>query len=89
MMYNFWDCKRIKCGGCGKYFTALTDTFLSGSHMSFREIILLAFLLGLNVADKQIAAVMKMSQENIRLWRHRFEALARAKKISSGENNGN
>ena len=86
---SFWDCRRIKCDRCGKYFTALTDTFLSGAHFNFREIVLLSLLIALGVADKQIAAILKISTENVRLWRHRFESIAQAQKISSGERNGN
>lgn len=83
-MRSFWDVKRIKCDSCGKYFTALTDTFLSGCHFDFREIVLLAFMLSLRVVDKQIAATLKISAENVRLWRHRFEAIEQSKKIGCG-----
>jgi hypothetical protein len=72
LLRTFWDGGRVKCDGCGKYFTALTGTFLSGCHLSFREIVLLALLLALEVPDKQIAAVIKMSAENVRLWRLKF-----------------
>jgi len=75
LMYSFWDCKRIKCDKCGKYFTALTGTFLSGCHFSFREIFLLSFLLALGVPDKQIAATLKISAENVRLWKAKFKSL--------------
>lgn len=71
-MHSFWDCKRIKCSHCGKYFTALTGTFLSGCHFSFPEIVLLAFMLALGVADKQIAATLKISADNVRLWKLKF-----------------
>jgi hypothetical protein len=47
LLRSFWDAKRIKCDHCGKYFTALTGTFLSGCHFDFREIVLLAFMLAL------------------------------------------
>ena len=75
LMRSFWDCKRITCDRCGKYFTALTGTFLSGCHFSFREIVLLAFLLALGVPDKQIAKILKVSAESVRLWRLKFEAM--------------
>jgi transposase-like protein len=88
-MHSFWDCKRIKCGRCGKYFTALTGTFLSGCHFNFREIVLLALLLALGVVDKQIAAILKISSENVRLWRHHFGDLGQVKKIMSGGCDGN
>ena len=84
-LHSFWMGKRIKCWNCGKYFTALTGTFLSGCHFNFGEIVLLGFMLALNVPDKQIAETLKMSVENVRLWRHRFEAIEQSKKIGSGE----
>ena len=83
LMHSFWTGKRVKCDECGKYFTALTGTFLSGCHFDFREIVLLAFMLSLGVADKQIAATLNISAENVRLWRHRFEAISQIKKITS------
>lgn len=74
-MRGFWSCKRMKCGRCGKFFTALTGTFLSGCHLKFREIVLLALLLALEVPDKQIASILHMSAENVRLWRIKFKAM--------------
>lgn len=88
LMRSFLNLKRIKCDRCGKYFTALTGTFLSGTHFDFREIVLLAFMLAMGIEDKQIAATLKISAESVRLWRHRFAALEQSKKIS-GENHGN
>jgi transposase-like protein len=84
MMQSFWECKRIRCGGCEKYFTALTGTFLSGCHFTFQQIVLLALLLALGIADKQIASTLNISSENVRLWRHRFDAIARAKTMTEG-----
>lgn len=84
LLRSFWDNKRLKCDRCGKYFTALTDTFLSGCHFNFGEIVLLAFMISLGVSDKQIAKTLKISAENVRLWRHRFEAIEKSKKIGSG-----
>lgn len=74
-MQSFCEDKRIRCDRCGKYFTARTGTFLSGCHFTFQEIVLLAFLLALDVADKQIAATLKISAENVRLWRHKFQEI--------------
>jgi len=70
---SFWDCKRIKCDTCGKFFTVLTGTPLSGSHFDFREIVLLSVLIALGVGDKQIAATLTMSTENVRLWKRKFK----------------
>lgn len=72
LLQSFWRCKRIHCDSCGKYFTALTGTFLSGCHFSFREVVLLVWLLALGVQDKQIAATLRISVESIRLWKLKF-----------------
>lgn len=69
---SFWEAKRIKCDRCGKYFTALTDTFLSGCHFNFREIVWFSLLLALGVDDKKIADILKISKENVRLWKLKF-----------------
>lgn len=71
-LQSFRECKRVRCDSCGKYFTALTDTFLSGCHFDFREIVLLALLLALGVQDKQIADILKISIESVRLWKLKF-----------------
>jgi hypothetical protein len=73
LLRSFWDNKRIKCDQCGKYFTAITDTFFSGCHFDFKEIVLFFLLLALDVHDKIIADIMKTSMENIRLWRLKLE----------------
>ncbi|MEN6623625.1 MAG: hypothetical protein ABFD50_19025 [Smithella sp.] len=72
---SFWICNRIRCSHCHTYFTALTGTFLSGCHMKFREIILLSFMLSLGASDKAIAETLKISAENVRLWRLKFKEL--------------
>jgi transposase-like protein len=71
-LQSFWQCKRVRCDSCGKYFTALTDTFLSGCHFHFREIVLLSLLIALGVQDRQIATMLKISTENVRLWKLKF-----------------
>lgn len=76
---SFWAVKRIKCERCGVIFTALTGTFLSGTHLDYRGIILLSLLLALGVQDKEIARVVKISAESVRLWRHKFEAIEKMK----------
>jgi len=74
-LQRFWSNGRLACRKCGKYFTALTGTFISGSQLDFRNIILLAVLLALRVTDRDIVKITRMSAENIRLWRRRFIAI--------------
>ena len=76
-LQRFWNIQRLKCEQCGVFFTALTDTIFSGSHMSLREIYLMLVLLGLGIKDKLIAEKLKVSQESIRLWRNKFNYLSK------------
>lgn len=69
LLRSFWENRRVRCVNCRKMFTALTGTFLSGCHMTFREIFLLVVLLSFDLAGRHIAQIMKMSPENVRLWR--------------------
>lgn len=74
-MQRFWSNQRISCRACGKYFTALTGTFIAGCQLDFRGLVFLGLLLALGVHDKQIASIVGMSAENVRLWRRKFTAL--------------
>ena len=80
LLRSFWEAKRIECDKCGKWFTALTGTFLSGCHFDFREIVLFVLLIGLGVQDKEIARIMTISAENVRLWRIKFNERKTAEK---------
>lgn len=71
-LQSFWNGARVKCCRCGKYFTALTDTFLSGVHLSYAGMIMMAILLDAQADDSQIARILNMSTEGIRGWRLRF-----------------
>ena len=76
---RFWEGKRICCRACGKYFTALTKTFLGGCHMDFREVILFAVFLDLRIPAREIARILRISPETVRLWEIKFNALDRMK----------
>ena len=67
--------KRIRCHACGKFFTALTGTFLQGCHLSFRQIILLAVFLHFGIRPATIADKVGVSEETVRLWQKKFSAL--------------
>lgn len=69
---NFWDGRRVKCPDCGKGFSAVTGTVMSGAALSFRKVFLLAALLGMGLENRDIAARVECSSENVRLWRRRF-----------------
>jgi transposase-like protein len=80
-LQRFWSGSRIKCRKCGAFFTALTGTFLAGSHFDFRQIILIAVFLGLGVSSDKIAAALGITQETVRLWKKRFEAIERGRQL--------
>ena len=63
---------RIRCGGCGKFYSATTGTFMAGSRLGFRQVVLLALLMGLGLSNAQAAAILGCSAEAARLWRARF-----------------
>lgn len=78
-LQSFWDGKRIKCWNCGKWFTALTGTFLSGSHLTFQEVLLMVFMIGIGIEDKYITKKLCICPESVRLWRLKFKELEKVK----------
>lgn len=72
---RFYKAERIKCCCCGKFFTGLTGTFLSGCQLTFSEVIALAILLSPELTDRKIADVLGMSAANVRIWRLKFDAM--------------
>lgn len=76
-LQRFWTGKRICCRKCGKFFTALTGTFLAGCHMKYREILLFALFLNFKIPPREIARILRISTETIRLWEIKFNALGR------------
>jgi transposase-like protein len=79
---NFWDGKRIRCHHCGKFFTALTGTFLSGCHLGYRTIVLLAVFLSVGMKHDEIARKLGISSEAVRLWNLKFQAIDKLTSIS-------
>lgn len=87
-LQRFGDGKRICCRTCGKFFTALTGTFLAGCHMSFSEVILFAVFLYLRIPAREIARILHISPETVRLWEIKFNTLERMKGMTeSGRTN--
>ena len=67
---------RIQCRECGGFFTVTSGTLLAGKHCDFKQAFLLAACIGLGLDNNGIAALVGCNPETVRLWRHRFEALA-------------
>ena len=70
---HFFKGERLRCQGCGKYFSALTGTILNGAHLDMRGLFLLAVLSGAGISDKIIASKLNITRESVRLWRLKFE----------------
>jgi transposase-like protein len=79
---RFWTLERLRCPSCAKMFTALTGTFLTGSHMDPREIVLLTILLAVGMSNATIARILNNSPETIRLWNRKFRSPGRKKEIN-------
>lgn len=69
---RFWLGKRISCHACGKFFTALTETFLSGIHLDFRSIVLLILFIALGLDNNFIARRLNCSPETVRIWKKKL-----------------
>ena len=82
---RYWEGGRICCNTCGKFFTALTGTFLNGCHLNFSGVFLLALFLGINVPLGIVATKLDISEETARLWRNKFRSMKQLRTIE-GEN---
>jgi transposase-like protein len=72
---KFWAGIRIRCPQCGKWSSALTGTVFSGMQMFYRELVLLLFLVGAGLTNKDIAACLHQNPETVRLWRKKLHSL--------------
>ena len=80
-LQRFRTAERVRCHACGKFFTALTGTFLQGCHLTFRQIILLAVFLYFGINHAAIADKVGVSEETVRLWQKKFQAIKLIKDI--------
>lgn len=74
---RFWSGKRLSCPACGKKFTGLTGTFLSGSHMEFRALYLLFLSFGQGIGTAEAAKRIGCDPATVRNWRKKIEGLRR------------
>jgi hypothetical protein len=69
---RFWNMDRLQCAYCGRFFTALTGTLLSGTHLTFSQIVLLCLLIETGLTAPRIAKIIGEDPETVRLWKFRF-----------------
>lgn len=76
---KFLDNGKVKCSRCGKFFTALTGTFMAGTHMEFTDIFFLALCLEIGLSVKSVADRIGLDQDTVRLWRDKFRLIKKTR----------
>jgi transposase-like protein len=71
---RFETMERMKCPSCSKWFTALTGTVLSSTHLDIRLFVLMCFLIHLDLPAQLIAKITGLYPETIRVWVDRIKA---------------
>lgn len=72
---NFFAAKRCQCKSCKRWFTATTGTFLQGSQLNARQIVLLMLLLGYQINNRDIARILSVHPDTVSLWQKKINAL--------------
>ena len=67
--------KRVRCNQCGRFFTALSGTPLSGMQMDFRTFVLLCFCLEAGLTNAQISILIGDTADTVRAWRRKLALL--------------
>jgi transposase-like protein len=67
--------ERLQCHGCGKFFTAITGTWMSGAKISPKQIFVLAVLIQMDVETPVIASAVGVSEVTVRFWADKFKTL--------------
>jgi transposase-like protein len=73
---NFWQGKRCLCKNCGRWFTAKTCTFLQGTQMEYRQIFLLAVLIGFSengITPERVAQCAGVSSNTVAFWHKKIK----------------
>jgi transposase-like protein len=72
---QWWAGGRVRCTGCGKWFTGYSASALHGAKLSARQIVLLALLAGLGAAPSEAARLAGINPETARIWLTRAREL--------------
>lgn len=78
-LQNFWQGRRCQCATCGYRFTALIATLFSGTHLDYRQILLIMALLNLgrNLSRTFIARTVGVSEATVSRIKDKIEFLKR------------
>lgn len=66
---KFWAMQYTTCRACGKRFLATKGTILHNTSLSMRQAFALACLIALGLSNKQIAEIVGIHPDSVRLWR--------------------
>ncbi|MCX5817122.1 MAG: transposase [Proteobacteria bacterium] len=69
---RFANLHKIKCKKCNKFFTGLTGTMLSGTHLTFAQLTLLAVLIESGIRPEKIEKITKIHRETVILWKKKL-----------------
>ncbi len=72
---SFYDGRKVVCRHCKKRFTAMTGTFLSGTHLTYKEIVLVLLLFHLRVETTEIMKHASLSRDTLNIYRRKFATL--------------
>lgn len=70
---RWYQCERIECKSCGRFFTSLSGTILQSSPLDPREVYLLAVLSALQIPREQIADILSIHKDTVRNWQQRLQ----------------
>ncbi|WP_320055602.1 hypothetical protein [Desulfuromonas thiophila] len=66
---------RLQCPACGKFFTVITGTWMSGAKIGPKQVFVLAVLIKMGVAVPVIASAIGVSEVTVRYWADKFKTL--------------
>jgi len=81
---KFYRAISVKCPHCGKWFRATTGTFLEGSHLSFRQVVVMLLLIEANQPTEAISQLIRADNETVRRWKRRIKTEQKQKQQFKG-----
>jgi len=73
---SFFNQRRVRCSGCGKYFSATTGTFICRTKLDYRQLVLMYFLIGIGVDDEKISTALNVDKTTVWKYRKQIEGMS-------------
>lgn len=85
---KFYAAKSFQCTSCNQWFTSKTGTFLAGSHLEFRQVIIMLFLIEAGLDLTRTARLIGVNHETVRRrWHNLKEEKKMIKQIKNAAEN--